>query len=475
MLSRIARGNDGPAYSNHGRDGNKICLEYEDEIQMTSSAPYSNEAQQTTTRLDLSRIYAEPVDWRYKGFPSGNGSVTIGTVGEQDWQALDGDLIFPFMLIKETVLDGNIALMARYCRERGVSLAPHAKTPLAPQIVDRQLAAGAWGVTVATLHQARVLRAHGVARMLVANEVLQPSAVRWLAAELGSDPDIEVFVSADSVAAVAAMEAALDGLGPQRRLKVLVELGIPGGRTGARTRDEVMAVSRAVHQSASLQLAGVTGYEGAATGETHQDRTAVVNEFLGQVRQLVVDLDQQRLFDAEDEIVVSAGGSIFFDRVVAQLGSGWDATLPVRVVLRSGSYVVQDSDTYDVLSPLASGSESDERLQPALELWAMVLSQPEPGLAVLNFGKRDTSYDLHLPIPLELRRGATRRSVQGELTISALNDQHAYLRFEPGCDVAVGDVIGCGISHPCTAFDKWRLLPLVDDKYRVTGAIQTFF
>jgi D-serine dehydratase len=59
--------------------------------------------------------------------------------------------------------------------------------------------------------------------------------------------------------------------------------------------------------------------------------------------------------------------------------------------------------------------------------------------------------------------------------VTALNDQHAYLRVDEGCDLAVGDLVGLHVAHPCTAFDKWRLIPLVDDRYRVTGAIRTFF
>ena len=39
----------------------------------------------------------------------------------------------------------------------------------------------------------------------------------------------------------------------------------------------------------------------------------------------------------------------------------------------------------------------------------------------------------------------------------------------------VGDMVACGISHPCTTFDKWRLLFIVDDDYTVTSAIRTFF
>ena len=59
--------------------------------------------------------------------------------------------------------------------------------------------------------------------------------------------------------------------------------------------------------------------------------------------------------------------------------------------------------------------------------------------------------------------------------ITGMNDQHAYLAFAAGDAPQVGDLIGCGISHPCTTFDKWRVLFTVDDDYRVTGAIRTFF
>jgi ABC-type glycerol-3-phosphate transport system permease component len=341
---------------------------------MSSSSLHSAKTAEDTARLDLSRIYTEPVDWRYKGFPPVDDGVTIGTVGNQDWNALEGDLIFPIMLIKERALDGNIALMARYCQEHDVSLAPHAKTPVAPQIVERQLAAGAWGVTVATVQQARVLRAHGAARILVANELLQSPGLRWLMAELQDDPEFEAFVSVDSVAAVAAMRTALEGLDVRRRLAVLVELGIRGGRTGARSRDEALAVAYAVQESAMLHVAGVTGYEGAAGGATHEARSALVDEFLGEVRRLTGELDRRGLFLGNVEVVVSAGGSIFFDHVVAQLGSQWDLSQPVRLVLRSGSYVTQDSDTYDLLSPLGIRNTSGESLQPALELWSTVLS-----------------------------------------------------------------------------------------------------
>ncbi len=63
----------------------------------------------------------------------------------------------------------------------------------------------------------------------------------------------------------------------------------------------------------------------------------------------------------------------------------------------------------------------------------------------------------------------------GALELFELNDQHAYVRVPPGFDLAVGDIVGCGISHPCTTFDRWRALPLVDEHCNVAGVVRTFF
>jgi len=109
-----------------------------------------------------------------------------------------------------------------------------------------------------------------------------------------------------------------------------------------------------------------------------------------------------------------------------------------------------------------------------------VQSVPEPGLAILTMGKRDASYDLEMPIALKRFRArvhAAPQPVPAGWTIAALNDQHAYLRWHADAaePAQVGELIGCGISHPCTTFDKWRVLLTVDDRYSVTGAIRTYF
>jgi D-serine deaminase-like pyridoxal phosphate-dependent protein len=417
----------------------------------------------------------ELIDWRYKSFPPLAEPVPLGKVGEQGWKALEGDFLFPVMLIKETALDHNIRLMARYCDAHGVTLAPHGKTPMSPQIVERQLAAGAWGITAANIAEARAFRAFGVPRILLANELIEPAGLAWVAAELAADPEFDFYCLADSRQGVTLMAAALERVRPARSIRVLVELAAPGARAGCRTSEDAAGVAQAIHACPFLELAGVEGYEGALPGATLEARLSAVNDFLQQIRLLTETLYRQDLFAGRGEIVVSAGGSIFFDRVAEVLAAPWELPMPVRVVVRAGTYVTHDVDTYERGSPLAARGAPSERLRPALELWGMILSRPEADLAIAGFGKRDVSYDLALPFPFAIRRSGVTREIADGLTVTTLNDQHAFVRVGPEVDLQVGDLIGCGISHPCTAFDKWRLLPLVDDEYRVVGAIQTYF
>ena len=426
---------------------------------------------------ELARLLDEPVDWRHKGRPATREPLTLAALGERRWNVVAGDFLLPVLVLKESALDHNVALVARYCREHGVSLAPHGKTSMAPQLFKRQLDAGAWGMTAATIAQAGVYRRFGVPRVLLANELVEPGALRWLADELASDPDFDFYCLADSVAGVEAMTEALQAAGAQRPVQVLAELGVPGGRAGCRTLDEARDVTAAVAASPVLVLAGVEGFEGVIGGSDLDATLGAVDAFLGRIRALTIELARAGAFAGRDEILVTAGGSAYFDRVVASFAPPWETDLPVRVVLRGGCYATHDSGFYERLSPLGARGEGDGRLRPALEAWGAVLSRPEPDLAIVGIGKRDVPFDIDLPFPERaVARGDGRvRDIAGTMNVTALNDQHAFVRLEPGAQLAVGDLLGFGISHPCLAFDRWALIPLVDDDYTVVGGIRTFF
>jgi D-serine deaminase-like pyridoxal phosphate-dependent protein len=425
--------------------------------------------------LRLDDIRARPIDWQYKAFPVTGDPVSIGDAGKQGWNALQPPFSTPVMVLKDRALQHNIDVMADYCSGLGVSLAPHTKTPVAPQIADRQLAAGAWALTVADVHQARVLRETGARRLLMANEVADAAAASWIAREVSRDPDLELFCLVDSERGARILDQQLANEGFRGRLPVLIELGIPGARCGCRTVADGVTLARQVARLDRLGIAGVEGYENLFPAGTADETIPRVDGFLGEVRALAVALDAEGHFAGVDEILVSAGGSMWFDRAAAVLTGHWELSRPVRTVVRAGAYVAHDAAFYQEFSPLGERAIGPQTLGQAIELWAAVLSRPESDLAILNFGKRDAAHDRGLPIPFATRTEHGFRGVlPGEYEVVALSDQHARLRLPANAELAVGDLVGSHISHPCTSFGNWRLVPLVSDDYDVIGTVRSY-
>jgi D-serine deaminase-like pyridoxal phosphate-dependent protein len=318
------------------------------------------------------------------------------------------------------------------------------------------------------------MRARGVDRVLIANEVVDPVAIAWMAEQL-VDPAFELLCYVDSDRTVDILDAGLRSAGADRPLGVLVELGFDGGRTGCRTIPEAVHVATRVTSSDRLRLAGVSGYEGTICQDRSPECLARVIAYLDRLRELTSTLiDTGSAPDGADRMVLSAGGSAFFDVVVDHLRGPWPSGADVRVVLRSGCYLTHDSGMYERLSPLPT-RDGARGFQPAMELWAHVLSRPETELALFGFGKRDVPFDIDLPTPVVIRRSGGAVDANGDLEITSLNDQHAYARVRADLALEPGDVVGFGISHPCTAFDKWRFIPVLDDDDRVVDAIATYF
>jgi D-serine dehydratase len=361
-----------------------------------------------------------------------------------------------------------------------VAIAPHGKTTMCPQIFARQLEDGAWGMTVANVHQLGICAALGVRRVVIANQVVARGDVARLVELMRAHADLWVCFLVDSMAQLARVVDAARRSEPARPLAALLEIGHAGGRTGARSFDEAMTLARAIAASGVVHLAGVECYEGLAiTGDSERDEHHVAT-LVETVHAVASTCDRENLF-APGEVILSAGGSAVFDIVARELPQR--LSRPVRTLLRSGCYVTHDSGTYERLFERVRARSGEpwrtgEGLQPALEVWSLVQSRPEPGLAILTMGRRDVSYDIEMPRPLKWYREGVHAQPQptaGEWRIDKLNDQHAYLRVPAEADVEVGDLIGCGISHPCTTFDKWQLLMEVDDDYTVVDALRTFF
>jgi D-serine deaminase-like pyridoxal phosphate-dependent protein len=386
----------------------------------------------------------------------------------------------PLLTIDRSAVAANVAVMADWAAAAGVRLAPHGKTTMAPQLWAQQLAAGSWGITFATVWQVQVARSFGVGRIILANALVDPIGLRWVAEELAQDPSFEFVCWADSVETVTQMDEHLRSAPGGARIRVIVELGGPHGRTGARTIEQAHAIAEAVRRAERLTLAGVGGYEGALAHDRTPDGISAVRSYLDDVARLHHELAAAGSYP--DAAIVTAGGSAYQDLVVEVLAGLADEQgahgIPTTVVLRSGAYIIHDDGFYAGISPLAA-PRSERPLRSAMHGWARTVSRPEPELALLDAGKRDLPFDEGLPVP-QLIAGP-EVSLNPSATVSALNDQHTFLRLPGGAasDLPVGTVVRLGLSHPCTAFDKWRLIPVVDDadaeRPHVVDFLHTFF
>ncbi|MFD0057424.1 amino acid deaminase [Streptomyces sp. NPDC127168] len=422
----------------------------------------------------LARLAEEHVDHRFKGLPPDADGLTVAELAGQRRNLFTDGFATPVLALSAERLEHNLALMETYAARHGLAFAPHGKTSMAPQLFHRQIEHGAWGITLAVPHQVRVARAFGIGRIFLANELVDAAALRWIAAELDADPDFRFVCYVDSVRGVELMDAALTGAGAARPVDVVVELAAgEGARTGARTEADCAAVADAVAATRTLRLAGVAGYE----GEVPDADPERVHAWLRRLVALAAEFDKAGRFGAGglDEIVLSAGGSAWFDAVADVFAEVPGLSLPVLKLLRSGAYVSHDDGHYREVTPF-NRVPAEGALEPAFRLWTQVVSRPSPEQAFANAGKRDAAYDLDLPFAQVVRPadGGPERPAAG-ITVTGLSDQHAWLRTAPEAELAVGDWLGLGLSHPCTSFDKWQLIPVAEADGTVVEYIRTFF
>ncbi|WFU05661.1 alanine racemase (plasmid) [Rhizobium sp. CB3171] len=423
------------------------------------------------------------IDDRVRGFPPGHPPLPLAAIGKQGWKPYDGRMALPLISLDRQAFSSNVELMMAYVKSRGAEIAPHAKTPMSTALADALIAAGAWGTTVADIRQTAVLLKAGQRRLILANEIGGAAAARRLAALLAGYPDAEVHVFVDSTALVDALRSAWRERGDLPPLGLMVEFG--AGRAGVRSSDAAAAILDAIvaAETPTFRLTGIAAYEGAAATSDAEETMlritalmAMTAEFLPKVRSRI---------GTERPLLVTAGGSVFFDMVVVGLSSAVAADPACRLVLRSGAIFFHDHGIYErglagldarggfrIGAELASAASG---FRPALRVWAEVLSRPEPRLAICGLGMRDVAMDQGMPRPLALYRNGARLADLRGAEVLRLNDQHAFVAPADGSDVSVGDVVECGISHPCTCLDRHAILYGLDPDHSVTAAYLTSF
>jgi D-serine dehydratase len=407
-----------------------------------------------------------------KGIGFLDREIDAGEIGKLGWNLLREDLSLPTAVLYEEKLAHNLAWMQRFADAYRAKLAPHGKTTMAPKLFARQLEVGAWGMTLATVHQVRVAYEYGIRRVLMANQLVGRQNMESIS-RLLEDREFEFFCLADSPELVEALGTFFSSR--RQTLNVLLEVGVQGGRTGVRDRQHLKALSTALDRwKSTIVLCGVELFEGLL----HEENA--IRDFLQNAVDVAKELSQEKRF-RRNPVILSGAGSAWFD-VVADVFSKAKFDNEVEVLLRSGCYLTHDAGVYreaqsrmmkenPVVQKLAPG------LVPALHLWAYVQSIPEKHVAIIGFGKRDVAFDLGLPTPALHFRPQQPAPVPAPEAwkITRLWDQHASMQVPNGADVQLGDMVGFDISHPCLTFDKWRYLPVVNSKFEVIDIVETFF
>lgn len=386
---------------------------------------------------------------------------------------LDESLPLPAAVIYQSRLDNNLQWMQRFAEHNGVYLCPHGKTTMTPDFFHRQIDAGAWGLTLATVPQIKAAADTGLQRLLMANQLVGKANMVTISKLIAAG--LEYYCLVDHPDNIRALN---DFFSQQNQtLKVLLEIGVPGGRCGCRTAQQIDAALEALAAAPALGLAGVETYEGVIHGD---DPEQAVREHLVWVRELSLELKGAGHF-AVDAPILTGAGSAWYDLVMEEFGqmkaSGF------RPVLRPGCYLIHDKGIYwdaqsRIMDRLPRDCQPGGDLKSSLEVWAYVQSVPEPGMAILTLGKREVAFDAGLPQPvLHYRPGEDTkpRAAPALWKVDHIMDHHCRLVIPESTDLRVGDIIALSTSHPCLTFDKWRQLLVIDDDYQLLRRVDTHF
>ncbi|MEZ9438550.1 amino acid deaminase [Vibrio atlanticus] len=387
------------------------------------------------------------------------------------YRLIDEDVSLPVAVIKQSALTNNLNWMQSFADHHQVKLSPHGKTSMTPDFFRQQLENGAWGITVATPAQAEVAAMAGAKRIIMANQLVGKTNMA-IVEQLISEFDVDFYCCVDSSVNVQQLNQYFSNT--KQTLKVLIEFGVPGGRCGCRSPQEVLELAQTIQDTPALSLAGIEVYEGVIHGDNAEQD---IRTFLNQALTSVESLTSDGLIAGQP--IITGAGSAWYDVVAECLANLTD----YLAIIRPGCYAIHDTGIYlDAQSKVLQRAQVNQGyacelggdLESALEVWAYVISRPEPTKLVVGLGKRDVAFDAGLPIAERGYRNGEAISVKG-LTATAVMDQHTFVETDGSSEIEVGDMIAFSTSHPCLTFDKWRYIAISDDDHQVTNWVETCF
>jgi D-serine deaminase-like pyridoxal phosphate-dependent protein len=342
----------------------------------------------------------------------------------------------PALLVDESRLDRNIALMAQLCQQHGRRLRPHVKTHKTLEIARRQRDSGAVGLTVAKLGEAEVYAAAGFDDLLVCYPVVGPLKLARLAVLARS---VTVSTVVDDAGAARDLSAAMTAAGV--RLDVLLKLDVGMHRVGA-APGEVGQLAAAVAGLPGLRLRGVCIHEGSVYGEADPARRRAVGR--DQVQRLVATAERLRGHGLPID-VVSCGSTPSMPDVIDIDG---------LTEVRPGNYVF-----YDAMQ-VALGVVEAERC--ALTVLTTVVSRGGADHGVLDAGAKTLSLDRGAH-GLSLLSGYGQIIGRDDVRLASLSEEHGWLTLSEEAPLSVGERLRVLPNHACPVVNNFSKMTVVRD------------
>ena len=413
--------------------------------------------------------------------------IKIQDIKKQKWNILKEDVQFPILTIKKSFFNKNILSMHKYVKANKVFLAPHIKTSMSPQIIQQIFNLGCWGFTVANNQQLSVLLKMGIRKIIFANLITNQSNIDNLFQLINQYKDIQIYICVDSIFGINLLKTLSKKLNFNRVIKILIEVGYQNSRSGIRNIKSLNKILDSLRiLPVNFKISGILFYEGASAVNNYSISLKRVEKCIKLAFNCLNFLISNNIINNK-ECIISGGGSEYFDLVVDSFKKN-KKNKNFKFVIRPGSYIAYGHGYY--LSSLNKINDrkkiiiknkkinATDLFQPSLELWAHVISQQDSGKAILNFGKRDVSFDLGYPIPLLVYRNGKilhKSPYDKNIVVYKLNDQHAFIKFSKNYNIEVGDLVKFGVSHPCITIDKWKIFYMINDNNTIVEAFKTFF
>lgn len=327
------------------------------------------------------------------------------------------DVDTPALVIDADAMERNIAHMAEFFAGSTAKLRPHAKTHKSPIIAQKQLDAGAIGITCAKLGEAEALVAGGIRDVLIANQIVGEHKIARLV-RLARHADIAVAVDNYDNAKEISDAAVIAG----SSVRVLVEVNVGMDRCGVEPGSSAVDLARRISTLPGLRFFGIQSYEGHLVMLAgHENRAQRVREAMAPV------IETRKMIESAGVpvTVISGGGTGTFD--ITSTIEGFDE-------IQAGSYVFMDAKYGSVEGP-------DAVFEPALFLWSTIVSRPTAERAVADIGLKTATSELGLPVLADFRDSKT----------VSLSEEHVKLLLEGDArSLRVGDKVRFQPGHVCT-------------------------